>query len=93
MRIIARSRADGNRALLDPWTVVHLGTGLAAGLVQLDARTAFGLAIAYELGEQVFERSPAGRRSFRTSGPESLPNVLADLAVFGLGWYLGRRWK
>lgn len=92
-KLIATSKSEQNRAALDPWTVVHLGMGLAAGLVDLHRETAFGAAVAYEVVEQFFERSRSGQEFFETSGPESLANVAADLGAFALGYWLGERWN
>jgi hypothetical protein len=33
MRIVATEKAHQNRAVVDPWTVVHFASGLALGLV------------------------------------------------------------
>ncbi|HUO87289.1 MAG TPA: hypothetical protein VM617_07845, partial [Thermoanaerobaculia bacterium] len=93
MRWLARRKAEQNQAAVDPWTVVHFASGLAAGLVGMPLTRALGLAVAYEGVEQVLERSSAGQDLLETSGPESLPNLLVDLAVFAVGHQLGRRWN
>ena len=93
MRWLARAKPDQNRAAVDPWTVVHFAAGLAAGLVEMPYRWLLGLALAYEVVEQVAERSELGQRFFETSGPESLPNALVDLAAVTVGHRLGRRWN
>ncbi len=86
MRLIARSRADQNKTLLDPWTLVHFAVGLGAGLVRLRfAPVAVG-AVGYELAEHVVEGGG-------TTGAEVLPNVAADMVALSLGWYLGDRWN
>ena len=33
MNLVARRKSEQNKAVLDPWTVVHLAVGLAAGLM------------------------------------------------------------
>lgn len=93
MKLVATAKPDQNRAAIDPWTAVHFAAGLAAGLIELQRETAMGAAIAYEVVEQVFERSDAGRDFFKTSGPEEPANVVVDIAVFALGYWLGERWN
>ncbi|MBW2673878.1 MAG: hypothetical protein JRD89_10765 [Deltaproteobacteria bacterium] len=53
---------------------------------------ALGAAVAYEFAEQEFEKSPWGSRVFATSGPESLPNAVADVAIYMAAWWLGTRY-
>lgn len=93
MNIVAKHKSEQNRAVLDPWTVVHFGAGLALGLVSMPRLPALGVAAAYELAEQWAERREIGQDLFEVSGPESLPNAIADLTVFAVGYYLGTRWN
>ncbi len=90
---IARRKADQNKATVDPWTLVHLAAGLSAGLAKLPPGWALLAAVAYEAGEQVFERTEFGQRFFAVSGPETFSNSVFDLAVFVAGQWLGRRWN
>lgn len=93
MKILATQKSEQNRAAVDPWTAVHLSTGLALGLVEIPLRFAFAASVVYELAEQVFERREWGQEMFETHGPESLPNALVDSAVFLTGHWLGQRWN
>ena len=93
MKLLARRKAEQNRAAVDPWTAVHLSAGLALGLMAVPLRWALAASVAYEVAEQAFERSPAGQDFFETSGPEHLSNALVDTAVFAVGHWLGRRWN
>ena len=93
MKLLATRKAEQNRAVFDPWTVVHFGAGLAAGLVAVRLPTALAGAVAYEVVEQFLERKEVGRELFETSGPESVPNAVVDVAVFALGHELGKRWN
>ena len=93
MKVIATRKSEQNRAAVDPWTVVHLSTGLAFGLMNVPARWAVGASVAYECAEQVFERHEWGQEFFDVHGPESLPNALVDSAVFVAGYRLGRMWN
>lgn len=93
MRIIATEKAHQNRAVFDPWSVVHFATGLAAGLADIDGRVAIGAAIAYEFVEQDLERRELGQELFDTSGPETTANAVADVALFAAGMILGQIWN
>jgi hypothetical protein len=93
MKFLATRKAQQNRAAVDPWTAVHVAAGLAAGLKNIPLRWTLGVGVAYEVAEQVFERSPAGQELFETSGPERVPNALFDLAVLIVGHRLGQWWN
>lgn len=93
MKIIAMSKLDQNRALLDPWTVVHFATGLAMGLVQAPRGLSAAVAVGYEAVEQWLERERLGQELFNVTRPESVPNSALDVAVFMLGHDLGSRWN
>ena len=93
MTLIARTKSDQNTATFDPWTVVHLGTGLAAGLMGLPAGATFLGAVLYEAAEGPFEASDFGGKLFNVSKPETRANAVADVVVFMLGFYAGRKWN
>lgn len=93
MRIVATEKAHQNKAILDPWSLVHFATGLAAGLADIDRPYAIGAAIAYEFVEQGVERQDFGQELLETSGPESIPNAVADVVLFAAGHLLGELWN
>jgi hypothetical protein len=93
MQLVATSKASQNEAFVDPWTVVHFAAGLALGLMRAPPGPSMAAAVAYEGFEQVFERTDEGKSFFVTSGPESPGNVVVDLGVYALGYYLGTRWR
>lgn len=93
MKLVATEKSEQNRALLDPWTLVHFSAGLAAGLMNLPREPALGAAVAYEVVEQVLERHELGQEVFDTSGPESVENAVLDVVVFAVGHWLGERWN
>jgi hypothetical protein len=93
MRIVALRKAHQNVAVLDPWTLVHVGTGLAFGLMDVPVRPAVGAALVYEAVEQLVERHEVGQALFVTERPESLANAAADVAAFALGYWFGARWN
>jgi hypothetical protein len=93
MRLLARGKSEQNQAALDPWTVVHLGMGVAAGMIKIPLGTALFAAVAYEITENLFERTETGKGLFAISGPESLANSLVDIGVYAAGWYWAWRWS
>ena len=92
-KLIATSKSQQNLALIDPWTLVHLGTGLAVGLMGFSVGAAFTGAVAYELLEGPFERAEFGKSLFNVSKPETLGNQAVDVVVFTLAAAAGRAWN
>lgn len=80
-----------NEGILDSWTAVHALTGLSAGFSGVSAPLALGGAAAYELVEYAHEW-PRGSVLFGSKRPESAQNVVSDLVVYGLTYWLGSRW-
>ncbi|MEL6770140.1 MAG: hypothetical protein AAFP18_03665 [Bacteroidota bacterium] len=93
MPFIATRKAEQNQRAVDPWTAVHLSTGLAMGLMDIPFKWAFTAAVAYEVVEQIFERVPVGQTFFRVSGPEVIENSVVDVVVFAAGHWLGTKWN
>jgi len=91
--IFAQTKSEQNRAILDPWSLVHAGVGLAAGLVGLPIGWAFVPAVLYEVAEGRAELDAGVQSLFKVSSPETTENQAADLVVFGLGYIAGRRWN
>jgi len=92
-KLVATKKSEQNRAMIDPWTVVHFATGLAFGLTETPIRWVFPLATAYEVVEQFAERTEVGKELFETSGPEVVHNAIFDLVVFAVGHGLGKHWN
>lgn len=80
-----------NEGILDSWTAVHALTGLGAGFSGVSASLALGGAAAYELVEYAHEW-PRGSVLFGSKRPESVQNVVSDLVVYSLTYWLGSRW-
>ena len=91
--IFAKTKSDQNRAVLDPWSGVHAGVGLAAGLLGLPIGWAFVPAVLYEIAEGRAELDSGVQALFKVSAPETAENQAADLVVFGIGYIVGRRWN
>lgn len=91
--LVARTKEDQNKAAIDPWTAVHVGFGLGAGLMDIPFWWAMGGAVAYEIFEQWLERTEFGQNAFKTSGPETPMNAVVDVIVFAGGWWLGQKWN
>lgn len=81
--LVARHKGEQNIAVLDPWTAVHFGSGLALGLLDAPFGVAAAGAVIYEVIEQ------------RVEGPraEVTGNAVADVGVVLFAWWLGRRWN
>ena len=79
-----------NQAPLDPWTSIHVGVGAVFGFAGASWPVALLAAVAYELAEQVIERTETGRRLFGTTAPESPANVAVDVAAFAVGYGAAR---
>ena len=93
MEIIATAKPEQNRAVADPWTMVHFSAGLALGLVNAPLRWSLAAAVAYELVEQFVERSERGKEFFDSAYPETVPNAVLDVVVFAAGHQLGQMWN
>lgn len=93
MKVVATKKSEQNRALIDPWTLVHFGVGLATGLARIPLRWSVMGAIAYEVLEQYAERRDWGNELFETQGPETRENLAMDVAAFILGAKAGEAWN
>ena len=93
MRLVATRQDHLRDAVIDPWAVVHLGSGLALGLVNVTAPHALVAAVGYQLLERL--AAPQSRQS-SLSDPVSAAeavNIAVDMVVFMGGWYAGRRFN
>ncbi len=79
--------------MLDPWSVVHFASGLVLGMVGVSLPAGLALGVGYEVIEHAAEKHPVGQHIFMTKGPESVPNVAADVAIMAGGLLLGQRWR
>ena len=93
MRLLATRKEEQNEAVLDPWSAVHGGVGLAVGLMGFGLGAALVGAVAYELLERPLESAGFGRNLFNVSKPENNANAVADVVVFMVGVEAGRRWN
>ena len=93
IKIVATRKREQNKAVVDPWTVVHFAAGLASGLVSIPPEVALGAAVGYEVVEQWFERQESGKELFDVSGPETISNAAVDVGVFALGYAWGALWN
>lgn len=93
MLLVARSKAEQNLAVIDPWTLVHAGVGLAVGLMGFGLGAALLGAVAYELLEAPLERAEFGKNLFNVSKPENPANQVMDVAIFVLAAKAGQSWN
>jgi hypothetical protein len=92
---LARSEEQTNAAVFDGWSLVHVLTGTAAGLVGLGAWLYLAASLTYELVE-LYHESPSGSRLFGSKRPEDSSNLVADVGLGCLGYALGvqlRTWS
>ncbi len=80
--LVAQSKADQNTALVDPWTAVHFGAGLAFALAGRPKWPSMAAAAAFEIVEQLTEKKP-----------ETLGNAMVDMVVFYVGFAAGERFN
>jgi hypothetical protein len=92
-QLIATSKAEQSYSAADPWTAVHFSAGLGSGLIDMGFWRAMAAAVGYEVLEYYLQHDEIGQRFFKVSHPENAVNTVVDVAVFGVGWYLGRRWN
>lgn len=93
MKLVATRKSEQNVLAIDPWTLVHVGVGLALGLIGAPADKALIGAVVYEVGEYYVEQQPWGQQLFQTQQPETTINILVDLVAFAVGLEAGRRWN
>lgn len=93
MKVVATRKDQQNKAVADPWTLVHFSAGLAIGLMGIPLRWTLPAAVAYEFVEQLLERKRFGQELFKTSGPEHVGNAMLDVGVFAAGHRLGEAWN
>ena len=74
------------RHWVDWWTFVHFSSGFVASSYGVKEPVAVAAAVLYELVEQPFLRSQAGKNFFGASGPEVIPNQVIDVLVFWAGY-------
>jgi hypothetical protein len=91
MSLVASNKSEQNKAAIDPWTAVHLASGLGAGLMGWPLKPVLAAGVIYEVLEQGIESKP--NSIFNVSGPEVLSNVAVDILVLWAGWHLGQRWN
>ena len=91
--LIAWKKSQQNRALVDPWTLVHFSVGLAVGLMGIGMTEALVGAVLYEVAEHPFSRAGFGKTLFNVSKPESFGNAVVDVGVFAVGVRAGHRWN
>lgn len=85
-RLVSRTP---NRAILDPWSLVHAGVGVAAALANINPWLVVAGATAYEVFEFQLEY-PRGSELLGTKRPEWALNMTADLVVL-FGAFIGTR--
>ena len=88
MRLYAKHKYD--QAITDPYSVLHFSAGMATGLGEVGMVKALLGAVVVDFAYSKFYGKPTGL--FSKTGWEPPVNKVADVALFALGNYLGRRW-
>ena len=88
IRVVAQGKADTDKSVIDQWTPVAFGAGVASGMLDLSTETVVLGAFAFE----VVQAWPPSAAWMRGSG-ESLANKTGDLVTFLLGYWLGKKLK
>lgn len=86
MKIVTRP----GDAPIDVWSLAHLATGFALGVLSQKWWLAFALVAGFELFEAVMRR--VKRHGAGIFEYESWPNIIADIAIGMLGWYATAWW-
>lgn len=89
MQLYAKHKYDS--ALTDPYSLLHYSAGLATGLGGVAPFKAIVGAAVVDLAFSYLYQRPTGL--FRKTGHEPPLNKVADIALFALGNYMGRRWS
>lgn len=85
------ARHPQESAMLDPYSLIHYSAGLATGLGKVKpGRALIGAAVVDFVFSYLFE-APTGL--YRKTGVEPPINKVADIGLFMLGNYMGRRWS
>ena len=87
--LLASSSEQANLAVLDGWSLVHLGWGVGAGAARLSPWVFLGATAVYEVLEYLHEH-PRGSRIFGSKRPESPANMIADVGIAALGYSVAR---
>lgn len=87
MTIVALSKDEQDSAFVDPWTVVHFSVGLALGLLEVSAAFTMIVSTIHE----IIELRPQAMKFFKST-PESVGNVVIDMASVMGGWWLGDKY-
>jgi len=91
MSLVASNKSEEDLTAIDPWTAVHLASGLGAGLMGWPLKPVLAAGVIYEVLEQGIQSKPYN--IFGNSGPEVLSNVAVDIFALWAGWHLGQRWN
>lgn len=76
-----------NESFVDVWSLAHVATGYTARKIGVPFFLYMGGAVLFERIEHSMEY-PDGHPTFGTKRPETLKNVIGDLVVGALGYYL-----
>lgn len=91
MNVKLYAKHPHDAALTDPYSLLHYSAGLATGLGKVPPLKAIIGAATVDLVFSYLYQRPTGL--YRKTGAEPPLNKVADIALFALGNYMGRRWQ
>lgn len=88
VKLLATEPRDRGRAVLDQWSPAVIGAGALTALFGLTSEVVFIGVLGFEIGQAI----PDGRRWLGTNR-ETLANKTADVVLFMLGNWIGKKLK
>jgi len=86
MQVLARASKDNGVATIDPWTVVHFGSGLAIGLSGLSIPQTLAAITLSGIAKRLVSED-------LNIQEESAANKIVDIFAIAAGFYVGRSWQ
>lgn len=82
-------RGEANYAVVDGYTLAHLGVGAGVGAAGVGPWVALGITILWEILEDPLKRRLP--EWFPVETYDTLVNQVGDSAAFMIGWWVGSR--
>ena len=79
--------SGSNKNLFDPYSILHVGAGVAARGIGLNLGTTMVLHTVFELAENFYLKQQLSR-IFPDASPDSALNILGDFLATAAGWYI-----
>lgn len=86
VKLVATEPGDRGRAVIDQWSPAVVAAGAVTGVLGLGSDAVLIGVLGFEIGQAI----PDGRRWLGTN-PETLANKTADVFLFMIGNWLGKK--